>query len=152
MLGSLSLTPQPTARQTREIVFRLGHELTARGIRVSHDVIGGFRFRMSLPWHHQPLGVLRAISAGEVSIGAGSGEPWRVRYELRFTWLLILALALSVVLIDLGLHWPRARLIDLLVAVWVVVSVPCVLAWRHFRRLVREAARSVVSGGDEVTR
>ena len=50
MLGSLPLSPQPTARETREIAFRLGHELAARGAKVHHDVIGGFRFQMAAPW------------------------------------------------------------------------------------------------------
>lgn len=145
MLGSLPLTPQPTARETRDIVFRLGHELASRGTHVHHDVIGGFRFRMPPPWRGKGLGVLHAISSGRVTIGAGSGEPWRVRYELRFLPLALTTVVLCAVFIKVGFHWPRGRLLDLLAALWVAVyGIPCARALRVFRRLVRDAAMTTV--------
>jgi hypothetical protein len=144
MLGSLPLSPQPTARETREIAFRLGHELAARGANVRHDVIGGFRFRMGAPWRSARAGALRAIWSGEVTIGAVSGDPWRIRYDLRFSIPTVLTFALCVAILRYGIHWhwPRTRLIDLLLVTWIAVyGVPCLLAMRMFRRLVGQAAR-----------
>jgi hypothetical protein len=138
MLGSLTLSPQPTARETREIIFRLGHELAARGTHVRHDVIGGFRFRMPMPWRGGRLGALHAISSGRVTIGAGSGDPWRVRYELKFTALAVATLVLCLLLIKLGFHWPRARLVEVLAVTWLAVfGIPCARAQRVFREMVR---------------
>jgi hypothetical protein len=144
--GSWSLSPQPSARETREIVFRLGHILTARGARVRHDIVGGFRFRLPLPWHRgRKLGALRVIFSGRVTIGAGAGEPWRARYQLRFTLLTITTVLLSIALLKLGFHWPRGRLLGLLGLVWgVVYGIPCARAMREFRQLVTEAARESV--------
>jgi hypothetical protein len=142
MIGSWPMSPQPTARETREIIFRLGHELAARGAHVRHDVIGGFRFRMPLLHRGASAGPLSAILSGRVTIGAGLGEPWRVRYDLRFTLLTIIALALSIGLVGVGFHWPRMRLLDVLGLVWVVAyGIPCARAMRTFRKLVTEAAR-----------
>ncbi|GEM_PF-3481527 len=146
MIGSWPLSPQPTARQTRDILFRLGHELAARGARVHHDVIGGFRFWMPLLSHGKPLGALHAITSGRVTIGAGAGEPWRVRYDLRFSVLGVVAVLISAGLIETGLHWPRARLLDLLALGWILAyGVPCIRAMRTFRRLVRESALAVTA-------
>jgi hypothetical protein len=145
MNGSWSLSPQPTARETREIIFRLGHALTARGALVRHDIVGGFRFRLPLPWNGRGLGALRAIFSGRVTIGAGAGEPWRARYELRFTLLTLATLLLSVALVKIGFHWPRTRLLGLLGVLWAMAyGIPCVSAMREFRQLVTEAARESV--------
>jgi hypothetical protein len=145
MTGSWALDPQPTARETRDIVFRLGHELAVRGAQVNHDIIGGFRFRMPLLREAAHGGGLHAIFSGRVTIGAGLGEPWRVRYELRFTLLTILTLLLSVGIVTVGIHWPRGRLLELLGLLWVVAyGIPCVRAMRMFRALVREAVAETV--------
>jgi hypothetical protein len=141
MIGSWPLSPQPTARETREIIFRLGHELTARGARVRHDVIGGFRFSMPFFRAGRGLGALRAMTSGRVTIGAGSGEPWRVRFDLRFSLLTLLAFVLSGAVVAAGYHWPRARLFDALVVIWIVAyGIPCARAMRMFRELVRAAS------------
>jgi hypothetical protein len=142
----LPLVPQPTARETREIVFRLGHELSARGARVRHDVIGGFRFRMPVPWGGRGLGPLLAVWSGEVTIGAVSGDPWRVRYDLRFSVPTVVTLVLCTVLVRYGFqgHWPRTRLLDLLLITWLVTyGIPCLLAMRMFRQMVTEAREGV---------
>ena len=147
MTGSWALDPQPTARETRDIVFRLGHELAVRGARVHHDVIGGFRFRMPLLGETRHGGALHAIFSGRVTIGAGLGEPWRLRYELRFTLLTIVSVLLSAGLVAVGIRWPRARLLDLLGLLWIVAyGVPCARAIRTFRRLVKLAVRETVQG------
>lgn len=147
MIGSWPLAPQPTARETREIVFRLGHELTARGARVRHDVIGGFRFSMPLVRRSHGLGALRAMTLGRVTIGAGSGEPWRVRYDLRFSLLTFIALLLSAGLVTVGYHWQRAELVNALILLWVIAyGIPCARAMRMFRQLVRSAASREPAG------
>ena len=145
MMGSWPLTPQPTARETREIIFRLGHELTVRGARVRHNVIGGFRFSMPLFRRAHGMGALRAMTSGRVTIGADSGEPWRVRYDLRFSLLTMVAIVLSAGLVAVGLSWPRGRLFNVLVVVWIAsYGIPCARAMRTFRNLVRTASRPTV--------
>lgn len=151
MVRSLPLDPQPTARQTREILFHVGHELSAIGARVDHSVIGGFAFWMPPPWRLAAGGVSSAISSGRVTIGANAGEPWRVRYELRFTALLGLVLTLSALLILIGLdRWPHGRLINAQIALWSVAYVlPYFGADYTFRRwLDRTCAAAPVTRSD----
>jgi hypothetical protein len=141
VIRSLPLEPQPTARQTREILFHVGHELAAIGARVDHTLIGGFRFWMPPIW--QVGGRNRRffvpISAGRVTIGANAGDPWQVRYELRFTGLLLLVTSLSILLIVIGIPgWKRVELLDSEVALWTVAyALPYVVADLHFRRWLR---------------
>ena len=143
MIRSLPLEPQPTARQTREILFHVGHELAALGARVDHSLIGGFRFRMPPAWSLKKGGpkFFMAISSGRVTIGANAGEPWQVRYELKFTGLLLLVTALSLMLILLGVPaWARGRLLDSQLALWTVAyALPYLLADAYFRRWLRHA-------------
>ena len=143
MIRSLPLEPQPTARQTREILFHVGHELAALGARVDHSLIGGFRFRMPPAW-----GLAKGspkffmfISSGRVTIGANAGDPWRVRYELKFTGLLLLVTALSLMLILLGVPaWARVRLLDSQIALWIIAyALPYLLADSYFRRWLKLA-------------
>jgi hypothetical protein len=141
VIRSITLEPQPTARQTREILFHVGHELAALGARVDHSLIGGFRFRMPPSWS-LARGAPRffmALSAGRVTIGANAGEPWQVRYELKFTGLLFLVISVSVLLILIGIPgWPRGRLLDSQIALWTIAYVmPYFVADLHFRRWLR---------------
>ena len=78
---------------------------------------------MAAPWRGARAGALRAIWSGEVTIGAGSGDPWRVRYDLRFSIPTLLTFALCVAILRYGIHWhwPRTRLIDLLLITWIAV-------------------------------
>jgi hypothetical protein len=141
VIRSLPLEPQPTARQTREILFHVGHELAALGARVDHSLIGGFRFRMPPAWALAPTAprFFMAITAGRVTIGANAGDPWQVRYELKFTGMLFLVTSLSVLLILIGIPgWPRGRLLDSELALWAVAYVtPYLIADLHFRRWLR---------------
>lgn len=143
MIRSLPLEPQPTARQTREILFHVGHELAALGARVDHTLIGGFRFWMPPVWrlaNGSPRFFL-PIAAGRVTIGANAGDPWQVRYELKFTGLLLLVTALSILLIVIGIPgWRRGELLNSEVALWTVVyALPYVVADLNFRRWLRRA-------------
>lgn len=143
MIRSLPLEPQPTPRQTREILFHVGHELAALGARVDHSLIGGFRFRMPPAW-----GLAKGspkffmfLSSGRVTIGANAGDPWQVRYELKFTGLLLLVTSLSVMLILLGVPtWARARMLDSQLALWIIAyALPYLLADAYFRRWLKQA-------------
>jgi hypothetical protein len=143
VIRSLPLEPQPTARQTREILFHVGHELAALGARVDHSLIGGFRFRMPPAWDlaKGSPGLFMAISSGRVTIGANAGDPWQVRYELKFTGLLLLVTALSLMLILLGVPgWARIRLLDSQLALWgIAYALPYTLADTYFRRWLKNA-------------
>lgn len=143
MLRSLPLDPQPTARQTREILVHIGHELAALGARVDYSVIGGLRFRMPPPWRNRSADSFLAISSGRVMIGADSGEPWRVRYELKFTLLAWLVLAVVAALLAVGLRWQRGHLADTLLLIWCIgYLVPIAAADRLFRRWLAETCHS----------
>ena len=144
MIRSLPLEPQPTARQTREILFHVGHELAALGGRVDHSLIGGFRFRMPPVWQvaKGSPGFFMVISSGRVTIGANGGEPWQLRYELKFTALLLLVTALSILLVLLAIPgWPRGRLLQSQFALWTIAYlIPYVFADLQFRRWLRRAS------------
>ena len=140
--------PQPSARNTREILVHIGHELAALGARIEYSVVGGLRFRMPPLWERRRRDVLLAVSSGRVTIGADSGEPWRVRYDVRFTLVSWVSVACMAAVILAGFHrWPGARVFDLLVLVWAVTYlVPTVAADRAFRGWLattcREAPRT----------
>jgi hypothetical protein len=138
VIRSLPLYPQPTARQTREILFHVGHELAALGARVDHTLIGGFRFRLPPAWElaKDSPKFFMAISSGRVTIGANAGDPWQVRYELKFTGLLLLVTALSLALFLLGLPAKlHARMLDSQLALWAIAyAIPYVVADTSFRR------------------
>ena len=143
MIRSLPLDPQPTARQTREILFHVGHELAALGARVDHSLIGGFRFRMPPAWglaKGSPK-FFMAISSGRVTIGSNAGDPWQVRYELKFTGLLLLVTSFSLMLILVAVPgWARGRLLDSQLALWgIAYALPYLLADAYFRRWLRHA-------------
>lgn len=141
MIRSLPLEPQPTARQTREILFHVGHELAALGARVDHSLIGGFRFWMPPIWglaKNSPRFFL-PIASGRVTIGANAGDPWRVRYELKFTGLLLAVTSVSIALILIGIPgWRRGELLNSQIALWTFAyAVPYVVADLNFRRWLR---------------
>jgi hypothetical protein len=143
MLRSLPLDPQPTARQTREILFHVGHEMVAMGAEVDHTLIGGFRFRMPPVWRLRHFTYLLAVTSGRITIGADSGEPWRVRYELRYTGLFVLILLVSGVIVAAGLQWRHGRLLDALIALWgVAYALPFFVVDRQFRLWLADACAS----------
>jgi hypothetical protein len=145
MRRTLRLRVEPTVRQTQAILDSVEREMSRYGARVER--VGGIalRFRMAAPWRRPHLGSLLAISSGRVTVSAGLGGPWRVQYELSTTLLLGVAIALSVVLVAVGLSWPRITLVGALGILWLVVyASPYFLATRRFRRIVRSAAQEIV--------
>jgi hypothetical protein len=143
MLRSLPLVPQPTARHTREILVHIGHELAAHDARIEYTVVGGLKFRMPPIWRRRRSDVFWPISWGRVTIGADSGEPWRVRYDVRFTLVSWIAVVLMGGVLVAGLHqWPASRLFNMLVLVWgATYLVPTIAADHAFRRWLTATCR-----------
>ena len=152
MLRSLDLRKEPTVRQSETILRRIAEELTARGARVERSGSGAFgalRFRMPRPWEAPHLGILLAITSGRTLITAGSGGPWRVRYELSFAALRWLTLASTAVLIALVLTgylaWDRSRLLGALIILWTLLyGTPYFIASAQFERIIRTSAADIL--------
>src|SRR5262249_6007772 len=110
------------------------------GARVDHSLIGGFRFRMPPLWglaKGTPK-FFMAISSGQVTIGANAGDPWQVRYELKFTGLVLFVIPLSLGLIVPGPRWARGRILDTQLGLWTIAyAIPYLLADSYFRRWLK---------------
>ena len=145
-MRSLDLRKEPSIRQTEIILRRIDEELTARGARVERaGAVGGLRFRMPRPWNAPRLGILLAITSGRAVVSAGSGGPWRVRYELRFSALRWTTLALTAILMAVGYEWNRGALINAVIALWITVyGVPYIAASIRFARIIRASAAEIV--------
>ena len=146
-MRSLPLRREPSVRQIETILRRIEEELTSRGARIDRaGTTGGLRFRMPWPWQAPRLGVLLFISSGRATVSAGSGGPWKVRYELDFSVLLGVAITLSVALIAIGLSWPdRSQLLNALLVVWVVIyGIPYLFATTRFRQIIRKSTHDVI--------
>lgn len=150
MLRSLDLRKEPSVRQSETILRRIDEELTARGARVHRaGPIGGLRFRMPQPWDAPRLGILLAITSGRAVVSAGSGGPWRVRYELNFSvlrWTTIGLTAILVILVLSGyLPWDRLTLLNAILVLWVVVyGIPYLAASIRFERIIRRSAAEIL--------
>ena len=146
-MRSLPLRREPSVRQIETILRRIQDALTARGATIEQaGASGGLRFRMPRPWKAPRLGSLLFITSGRAIVSAGSGGPWKVRYQLDFSALLGLAILLSLGLVAIGLSWPdRMRLLNGLLILWLVVYwVPYLLATVQFRRIIEESTRDVI--------
>ena len=146
-MRSISLRKEPSVRQIDAILRHLEEELTKRGAAVTRaGVAGALRFRMPRPWKAPRLGILLAVTSGQVEVSAGSGGPWRVRYGLSFSVLRGIVIVMSLALVAYGLSWPdRSNLINALLILWVIAyGVPYVAANGRFRGIVRECAIDVV--------
>lgn len=145
MKHSIVLRTEPTVQQAEKVIARLERELDARGIVTRREGSGRIRFRVPLPWKAPKAGLLLAISKGAVRVSAGAGEQRQVRYEISFARLAGVAVGLSVILLSIGLGWPRLTLITSLGAVWALLfGVPFLVAATRFHRLMAYAARDVI--------
>jgi hypothetical protein len=145
-MRSLDLRKEPSVRQSETIMRRIEAELTARGARVERaGAVGGLRFRMPRPWDAPRLGILLAITSGRAVVSAGSGGPWRVRYELDFSALRWLTIGLTVMLVFAGATWNRIALLNAIVALWVVAyGIPYVAASLRFAAIIRRSAAEIL--------
>ena len=148
-MKAITLRIEPSVRQTEAILARIEQELVKHGARVTRQGVGGLRFRMPVPWppwRALRLGRLWMISAGRVKIAAGSGGPWQVLYELDFSVLSGVLIAISLVLVIVGWSWPsRTLLYATLLGIWLLLYlIPHYFASRRFQRVISESTREVV--------
>ena len=145
MKHSIVLRTEPTVSQTEKVIARIERELSGRGIATTREGPGRLRFRVPPPWKARKPSALLAIGKGAVRVSAGAGERRQVRYELEFARLAGLAVVLSIVLLAMGLGWPRRSLIASLGVVWALLfGVPWLYAVMRFHRLMAHAARDVI--------
>lgn len=153
MIRSIALDVAPTARDVQNILIHLEEELRALGARVERTPYGAIRFRLPAPWRAPHLGMLHAASSGRATVGAAAGEPWRVRYELKFPILQWATIFMSVVVVVLGIRTGRFIALYALAAVWLICfALPYAAATLRFRRLVVGLIRDVTSRGYSAAR
>lgn len=139
------LRTEPTVQQAEKVIARVERELGTRGIVTHREGSGRLRFRVPAPWKAPKAGLLLAIDKGMVRVSAGSGEQRQVRYEISFARLAGVAVGLSVILLSIGLGWPRLTLIASLAGVWALLfGVPYIVTATRFHRLMAYAARDVI--------
>ncbi len=102
MRQSIVLRAAPSLRQAKRILISLQQMLTERGATVELVGNDALRFRMPYPWNTHRLGWLIPVTSGRAEVSAGGGGPWRVRYQLNFSMLRYICIALSVVLTIVG--------------------------------------------------
>ena len=149
MRRDIRLRTEPTARQSIEILDRIGSDLTARGATVQPRGVGTLLISTPRLWRLTPtslgLGSLLFISKGKVTVSAGSGGPRRVRYELDFLALQITGLLAGIAVLSVGLSWNRLTLAGALIAVWIFLNVlPRFLAARAMHQLVYRSVAPIV--------
>jgi hypothetical protein len=145
MRHSIVLRTEPSVQQAEKVIARIERELGTRGVVTHREGSGRLRFRVPAPWKAPKAGLLLAIGKGAVRVSAGSGEQRQVRYEISFARLAGIAVGLSVILLSLGLGWPRLTLIASLAGVWALLfGVPYLVSAARFHRLMAYAARDVI--------
>jgi hypothetical protein len=142
-MASLRLRTEPTVHQVDVILARVADALGAAGARVRRGARGEVRFRMPPPWSVRG-GLLRLVSAGEVKVSAGWGEPRRLRYQLNFATLYVLAALVAAVLVAFGWNGPRLDLLRSVLVLGGVVLLLRLLAARRVRSVLAECAREIV--------
>ena len=147
-MASLRLRTEPTVHQVDVILARVERELTEGGARVQRGARGELRFRMPPPWRARGAALLRLVSAGEVSVSAGGGEPRRLRYWLRFPLLYTLGALVTAGVVGAGWYGPRLRLLATVLVLWAVVLLLRMAASRAVRRVLAGCAREIVEPGE----
>jgi hypothetical protein len=143
--GSVPLGVEPGFHEARAMFDHVERELRAAGAAVERRDPGTLTFRMPPLVRAPRLGPLALVARGDVSVVAGRGGPWRVRYELGFTRLRIFYLVVTAAVVVAGWKWPRTVLAGVLALVWAVgYGVPWLVATRRFRGLVERAARDAL--------
>jgi hypothetical protein len=120
-------------------------ELAACGAHVKRGARGELRFRMPPPWRAQGAALLRLVSAGEVSVSAGGGEPRRLRYWLRFPFLYTVGALVTAAMVGAGWYGgSRLRLLTMVLVLWAALLLLRVVVARAVRRLLARCAREIV--------
>lgn len=142
-MASLRLRTEPTVHQVEVILDRVEGALHGVGARVQRGGRGEVRFRMPPPWRTRG-GLLRLVSAGEVKVSAGWGEPRRLRYRLSFAALYAVAAIATLGVLVTGWAGPRLPLLRTLLVLWAVVLLLRALVERRVRRMLASSAREIV--------
>lgn len=145
-MGSVRLRVEPTVRQARPILDRVAEALERRRVEVVRGDNDEVRFRVPHFWASRRLNALSPLSGGRVWLGAGWGEPWRVRYELHYKSIQMIGLVASAAIVVAEWGQPRLALLNALVVFWAALYLLIYLATLRFRRLVTRSARQVVEG------
>jgi hypothetical protein len=148
VIRSIPLGVTPTAREAQTILGHLEGELRALGAHVERTPYGAIRFRFPGLLKSRHLGLLHAVSSGRATMGAAAGEPWRLRYELKFTSLYWITIFLSVAAIAIGIRSGRFVIFYTLVGVWTIAFfLPYIAATLRFRHLVERLVHQVSQRG-----
>lgn len=119
--------------------------LSERGATVELVGNDALRFRMPYPWQTHKLGWLIPVTSGRAEVSAGGGGPWRVRYQLDFSTLRYICIALSVGLVIIGRDWTRLTLLNGLIILWLACyALVTSVAGSRFSKLLRTAASDIV--------
>ncbi|HEU4631797.1 MAG TPA: hypothetical protein VFS08_18755 [Gemmatimonadaceae bacterium] len=147
-MASLRLRTEPTVHQVEVILACVERELAQCGARVHRGTHDELRFRMPPPWRASGAALLRLVSAGEVRVSAGWGEPRRLRYWLRFPLLYTLGALVTAAMVGAGWYGgQRLRLLAMVLVLWAGVLLLRVVAARAVRRLLARCAREIVEAG-----
>ena len=141
-MASLRLRTEPTVHQIEVILDRVEAALHGVGARVRRGGRGEVRFRMPPPWRTRG-GLLRLVSAGEVKVSAGRGEPRRLRYTLSFAALYALA---AVATLGVGVaQWAdRLAMLRTVLLLLGAVLLLRMLVHRRMRRMLASSAHEIV--------
>ena len=142
-MASLRLRTEPTVHQVEVILGRISQGLAEVGARVERGGRGEVRFRMPPPWRTHG-GLLRLVSAGEVKVSAGWGEPRRLRYRLNFSALYVVGALLTIVVAAIA--WTEPSLIRLrnVLVLWGLLLLVRLLTERRMRQMLASSAREIV--------
>ncbi|MBA3559055.1 MAG: hypothetical protein H0W30_10685 [Gemmatimonadaceae bacterium] len=145
MRQSIVLRAAPSLRQAKRILISLQQMLTERGATVELVGNDALRFRMPYPWNTHRLGWLIPVTSGRAEVSAGGGGPWRVRYQLNFSMLRYICIALSIVLAIVGREWPRLTLLNGLIILWLAFyALLASVASSRFSKLLEAASSDIV--------
>lgn len=146
-MGSVRLPKEPTVLQAVPILDRVANALERRHAIVERGPNAEVRFRVPPIWRAGLL-QLHPITRGRVWLGAGWGEPWRIRYELRYTRIKIAGFLVSAALVYVSWRGPRTLLVNELLWLWGLIYLYIFLTRQRFRRLLMVEGRAVVEGGN----
>ncbi|HEX5830149.1 MAG TPA: hypothetical protein VFY16_04150 [Gemmatimonadaceae bacterium] len=129
--------------QAVPILDRVASALERRHAIVERASNGEVRFRVPPVWRAGLL-QLHPITRGRVWLGAGWGEPWRIRYELRYTRIKIAGLLVSAALVYVSWTGPRTLLVNELLWLWGLIYFYIFVTRQRFRRLLMLQGHAVV--------
>ena len=98
---------------------------------------------MPPPWRTRG-GLLRLVSAGEVRVSAGWGEPRRLRYTLNFAALYVVAAVATLGIVVAQWTAPRLAMLQTVLVLWGVVLLLRLVVDRRMRRMLASSAHEIV--------